>query len=86
MLDELRKAGDVAAERQRQADEAAARDKAQQGLASLNMHPPPYGGAPPQSYPPPQQVDALCFHQASWVGPDRCPFRALMLAILFSLF
>lgn len=56
MLEEMRQAGDAAAARQRHADEAAARERAQQDLAKLNLHPPSYGGAPSHSYPPPDQV------------------------------
>lgn len=55
MLEDLRRAGDAAAHRQRAADEAAAREKAQESLNKLNLSAPQYSVAP-HNYPPPQQV------------------------------
>ena len=59
ILEDMRKAGDAASQRQRAADEAAARAKAQQSLNALNLQSDrpaqPYSAAP-HNYPPPQQV------------------------------
>ncbi|KAK9909798.1 hypothetical protein WJX75_007558 [Coccomyxa subellipsoidea] len=58
ILEDMRKAGDAASQRQRAADEAAARAKAQQSLNALNLQSDrpaqPYSAAP-HNYPPPQQ-------------------------------
>ncbi len=65
ILEDMRKAGDAASQRQRAAEEAAARAKAQQSLNALNLQsqdrpPQPYS-AQPHNYPPPQQVGARFF-------------------------
>lgn len=60
MLEDMRRSTDVASQRARAAEEAAAREKAQQSLNALNLSaggPPPYPAAP-HNYPPPQQVSS----------------------------
>ncbi|CAL8461578.1 g1109 [Coccomyxa elongata] len=60
MLEDMRRSTDAASQRARAAEEAAAREKAQQSLNALNLSaggPPPYSAAP-HNYPPPQQHQA----------------------------